>query len=151
MEKVVGLINKFCTFPSIEKLKLFKLIVFNYLTGNEDMHLKNFSIISDDGKVTLSPSYDLVNTTIEYSNNPDDEIALPLKGKKNKLSRNLLVDYFGMERCELTAKSMKKVLETISSSVPKWKELIAISFLSKEMKDKYHDLLDTRLSIMKIK
>ena len=150
MEKVVGLINKFCTFPSIEKLKLFKLVVFNYLIGNEDMHLKNFSIITEDGKVTLSPSYDLVNTTIEYNSKPDDEIALPLKGKKNKLSRNLLVDYFGIEICELTAKSIKKVLETISSSVPKWKELIAISFLSKEMKGKYNDLLDKRLSILKI-
>jgi serine/threonine-protein kinase HipA len=151
MEKVVGLINKYCTFPAIEKLKLFKLVVFSYLIGNEDMHLKNFSIITVDGKVTLSPSYDLVNTTIKYKNNPDDEIALPLKGKKNKLSRNLLVDYFGMERCELTARSIEKVLETISSSVPKWKELISISFLSKEMKDKYQDLLDTRLNILKIK
>jgi len=151
MEKVAGLINKFCTFPAIEKLKLFKLVVFNYLIGNEDMHLKNFSIITDDGKVTLSPSYDLVNTTIEYKNNPNDEIALPLKGKKNKLSSNLLVDYFGIESCELTAISIEKVLETISSSVPKWKELIAISFLSQEMKDKYHDLLNTRLSILQIK
>jgi serine/threonine-protein kinase HipA len=150
MEKVVGLINKFCTFPAIEKLKLFKLVVFNYLIGNEDMHLKNFSIITEDGKVTLSPSYDLVNTTIEYINKPDDEIALPLKGKKNKFSHNLLVDYLGMERCELTARSIEKALETISSSVPKWKELISISFLSKGMKDEYHDLLDTRLSILKI-
>jgi serine/threonine-protein kinase HipA len=150
MEKVAGLINKFCTFPSIENLKLFKLVIFNYLIGNEDMHLKNFSIINEDGKVTLSPCYDLVNTTIEYNNKPDDEIALPLKGKKNNLSRNLLVGYFGMERCELTSKSIEKVLETISSSVPKWKELIDISFLSKEMKDKYHNLLDARLSILKI-
>lgn len=111
---------------------------------------KGYCFNADDGKVTLSPSYDLVNTTIEYNNNPDDEIALPLKGKKNKLSRNLLVDYFGMERCELTARSIEKVMETISSSVPKWKELIAISFLSKEMKVMYHGLLDKRLSILKI-
>ncbi|MGD0755015.1 MAG: HipA domain-containing protein [Bacteroidales bacterium] len=150
MEKVAGLINKFCTFPAIEKLKLFKLVVFNYLIGNEDMHLKNFSIITKDRKVTLSPSYDLVNTTIEYNNKPDDEIALPLKGKKKQLTRNIFVDYFGMERCELTAKSIEKVLETISSSVPKWKELIAISFLSNEMKGKYNDLLNVRLSFLKI-
>ena len=149
MEKVVDVINKYCTFPSIEKLKLFKLVIFNYLIGNEDMHLKNFSIITEDGKVTLSPCYDLVNSTIEYKKQ-DEEIALPLKGKKKHLTRNILVDYFGMERCELTSKSIEKVLETISSSVPKWKELIDISFLSKEMKDKYHDLLDTRLSILKI-
>jgi serine/threonine-protein kinase HipA len=114
------------------------------------MHLKNFSIITENGKVTLSPSYDLVNTTIEYNNKPDDEIALLLKSKKNKLSCTLLVIYFGMERCELTSKCVEKVLETISSAVPKLQELINISFLSKAMKDKYHDLLDTRLKILKI-
>jgi serine/threonine-protein kinase HipA len=149
MEKVVDVINRYCTFPSIENLKLFKLVIFNYLIGNEDMHLKNYSIITKDGKVTLSPCYDLVNSTIEYEKQ-DEEIALPLKGKKKQLTRNILVDYFGMERCELTAKSIKKVLETVSSSVPKWKELIDISFLSREMKDKYHDLLNARLNILKI-
>jgi len=149
MEKVVDVINRYCTFPAIENLKLFKMVIFNYLIGNEDMHLKNFSIITEDGKVTLSPCYDLVNSTIEYRKQ-DEEIALPLKGKKKHLTRNLLVDYFGMERCELTSKSIEKVLETIASSVPKWKELIDISFLSKEMKGKYHDLLDARLSILKI-
>jgi len=149
MEKVVTVIDDFCTFPSIEKLTLFKLTVFNYLVGNEDMHLKNFSIITEDGKVTLSPCYDLVNSTIEYKKQ-DEEIALPLKGKKKHLTRNILVDYFGMERCELTTKSIDKVLETISSKVSKWKELIEISFLSKEMKEKYHGLLETRLKILKI-
>lgn len=147
MEKLVNLIDDFCTFPSIEKLTLFKLTLFNYLVGNEDMHLKNFSIITVDGKVTLSPCYDLVNSTIEYKKQ-DEEIALPLKGKKKRLTRSILVDYFGMERCELTPKSIAKVLETISFSVLKWKALIDISFLSNEMKDKYHTLLETRLAIL---
>ncbi len=149
MEKVVSLINYFCTFPSIEKLSLFKLTIFNYLVGNEDMHLKNFSIITENGKVTLSPCYDLVNSTIEYKKQ-DEEIALPLKGKKKHLTRNILVNYFGMERCELTTKSVDKVLETIFSSVPKWKELIDASFLSNEMKEKYHGLLEIRLKIFRI-
>ncbi len=149
MEKVIGVIDKFCTFPSIEKLTLFKLVIFNYLAGNEDMHLKNFSIINKDGKVTLSPCYDLVNTTIEYKKQ-DEEIALPMKGKKKHLTRNILVDYFGMERCELTSRSVDKVLEAISSAVPKWKELINLSFLSEEMKAKYHNLLDLRLDILQI-
>jgi serine/threonine-protein kinase HipA len=149
MEKVVNVISKYCTFPSIEYLKLFKLVIFNYLIGNEDMHVKNFSIITEDGKVKLSPGYDLVNSTIEYKEQ-DEEIALPLKGKKKQLTRNILVDYFGKERCELTSKSIDNILETIASSVPKWKELIDISFLSKEMKGKYYDLLDARLKILKI-
>ncbi|MDD4603609.1 MAG: HipA domain-containing protein [Bacteroidales bacterium] len=149
MENVVTVIDDFCTFPSIEKLSLFKLTLFNYLVGNEDMHLKNFSIITEEGKVTLSPCYDLVNSTIEYKKQ-DEEIALPLKGKKKRLTRNILVDYFGNERCELTSKSIDKVLDTISSAVPKWKELIDISFLSNEMKEKYHKLLGTRLAILRI-
>jgi serine/threonine-protein kinase HipA len=149
MEKVVTVIDDFCTFPSIEKLTLFKLTIFNYLVGNEDMHLKNFSIITEDGKVTLSPCYDLVNSTIEYKKQ-DEEIALPLKGKKKHLTRNILVSYFGMERCELTTKSIDKVLEAISLGVPKWKELIDISFLSKEMKEKYHGILEKRLEILRI-
>jgi serine/threonine-protein kinase HipA len=149
MEKVVDVINRYCTFPSIENLKLFKLVIFNYLIGNEDMHLKNFSSITEDGKVTLSPCYDLINSTIEYKKQ-GKEIALPIKDKKKHLTRNILIDYFAIERCELTFKSIEKVLETISSSISKWKGLIDISFLSKELKGKYHELLDARLNILKI-
>jgi serine/threonine-protein kinase HipA len=149
MEKIVKLIDDYCTFPAIEKIKLFKLVIFNYLTGNEDSHLKNFSIITDDNQIRLSPCYDLVNSTIVLKEQ-DEEIALPLKGKKKHLTRNVLVNYFGIERCELTEKSIEKVLETISLAIPKWKTLIDISFLSKEMKGKYVDLLDGRLTTLKI-
>ena len=149
MEKIVRLVDDYCTFPAIEKIILFKLVLFNFLTGNEDGHLKNFSIITENNQTRLSPCYDLVNTTIELQKQ-DEEIALPLKGKKKRLTRNLLVDYFGMERCELTLKSIDKVLGTIESAIPKWKTLIDISFLSKEMKEKYHDLLNIRLNIMKL-
>jgi serine/threonine-protein kinase HipA len=149
MEKVILLIDRYCTFPAIEKIKLFKLTIFNYLTGNEDMHLKNFSIITQDEKSSLSPCYDLINSTIEYKKQ-EEEIALPLKGKKKKLTRNLFINYFGKERCELTDKSIEKVLETISLSVPIWKELIEYSFLSQEMREKYQTLLETRLHILGI-
>ena len=149
MEKIVKLIQCYCTFPAIEKIKLFKLVIFNYLTGNEDSHLKNFSIITDDNQVRLSPCYDLVNSTIELKQQ-DEEIALPLKGKKKHLTRNILVSYFGIEVCELTEKSIEKVLETISLAIPIWKTLIDISFLSKEMKGKYLDLMDIRLTTLNI-
>jgi len=149
MEKIVKLIDDYCTFPAIEKVKLFKLVIFNYLIGNEDSHLKNFSIITDDNQIRLSPCYDLVNSTIILKEQ-DEEIALPLKGKKKHLTRNVLVNYFGIERCELTEKSIEKVLETISLAIPKWKTLIDISFLSKVMKGKYLDLLDGRLTTLKI-
>ncbi len=149
MEKIVRLVDDYCTFPAIEKIKLFKLVLFNFLTGNEDGHLKNFSIITENNQTRLSPCYDLVNTTIVLQKQ-DEEIALPLKGKKKRLTCNLLVDYFGMERCELTLKSIDKVLGTIESAITKWKALIDISFLSEEMKEKYLDLLNKRLNIMKL-
>jgi serine/threonine-protein kinase HipA len=150
MEKIVMVINKYCTFPAIEKIKLFKMVLFSFLIGNEDMHVKNFSIINLDGVISLSPCYDLVNSTIEFKKQ-DEEMALTLKGKKKHLTRYILVDYFGMERCELSAKSIANVLDIISSSISKWKQLIDISFLSIEMKSKYQELLDGRLSILKIK
>jgi serine/threonine-protein kinase HipA len=150
MEKIVKLIDEYCTFPAIEKIKLFKLVIFNYLIGNEDSHLKNFSIISDDNQTRLSPCYDLVNSSIVLKEQAE-EIALPFNGKKKHLTRNILVNYFGKERCELTEKSIEKVLETISLAIPNWKTLINISFLSKEMKSKYLDLLDRRLTTLKIK
>jgi len=59
------------------------------------------------------------------------------------------IHYFGIERCELTEKSIEKVLETITLAIPKWKTLIDISFLSKDMKVKYLDLLDGRLTTLK--
>ena len=149
MEKIVKLIDDYCTFPAIEKIRLFKLVIFNYLIGNEDSHLKNFSIITDDNQIRLSPCYDLVNSTIILKEQ-DEEIALPLNGKKKHLTRNILVNYFGIEKCELTEKSIEKVLETISLALPKWKTLIDISFLSKEMKGKYLDLLDGRLTTLEI-
>jgi serine/threonine-protein kinase HipA len=149
MEKIVKLIDDYCTFPAIEKVKLFKLVIFNYLIGNEDSHLKNFSIITDDNQVRLSPCYDLVNSTIELKQQ-DEEIALPLKGKKKHLTFNILVNYFGTEICKLTEKSIEKVLETISLAIPKWRTLVDISFLSEEMKGKYLDLLDGRLTTMKM-
>lgn len=149
MEKLVKLIDDYCTFPAIEKVKLFKLVIFNYLIGNEDSHLKNFSIITDDNQVKLSPCYDLVNSTIVLKEQ-DEEIALPLKGKKTHLTHNILVDYFGIERCKLTEKSVEKVLEMFTLAIPKWKTLIDISFLSKDMKGKYLDLLDGRLTTMNL-
>jgi serine/threonine-protein kinase HipA len=149
MERIVTLIRTYCTFPAIENIKLFKLVLFNFLTGNEDMHLKNFSIINREGKITLSPCYDLVNSTIEFKKQ-DEEIALPIKGKKKKLTQNILINYFGKERCELTDKSIENVLESISASIPEWSKLIDLSFLSSEMKTKYHDLLNVRLNILKV-
>jgi serine/threonine-protein kinase HipA len=146
MEQVISLIEKFCTFPAIEKLKLFNLTLFNYLIGNEDMHLKNFSVIRRDVKVELSPAYDLLNTTIII--NSKEELALPLNGKKNKLKKNDFFEYLAKERLALTQKSIDQTKSQIINAVPKWNDLIQKCFLSDAMKTKYIDLLKERLNML---
>ncbi len=64
MEKVIWVVSTYCSFPKIEFVKLFKRTLFNFLVGNEDMHLKNFSLITRQDRVALSPAYDLLNSTI---------------------------------------------------------------------------------------
>jgi serine/threonine-protein kinase HipA len=149
MEKLVLLIDEFCTFPVIEKAKLFKLVLFSFLTGNEDMHLKNYSVIRRNDKVELSPAYDLLNTTIVLKGDIE-EIALPLAGKKKKLTRKLLVDYFGKERCSLTDKVIDGIVEELASAKDTWDMLLENCFLTKEFKEKYFNLLRKRLKVLGI-
>jgi len=147
MEKLVLLINSYCTFPASEKIKLFQRVIFCFLTGNEDMHLKNFSVILRDSRTELSPAYDLLNSTIVLKGDAE-EIALSLSGKKKNLNFRILVDYFGKERCELTDSVIYNTLSGFANAIPKWKELIGISFLSDNMKEKYVGLLEKRLKIL---
>jgi serine/threonine-protein kinase HipA len=147
MEQVVSVIDTYCTFPVVEKLKLFRLIIFNFLTGNEDMHLKNFSLIRRNGKVEISPSYDLLNTTIALPN-ATEEIALPIGGKKKNLTRKLLIEYFGKDRLKLTEPAIRDVLSKISAAIPVWAEIIRRSFLSEAMQVKYFDVLSGRRNIV---
>ena len=148
MEQIIALIDQFCTFPAIEKLKLFNLTLFNYLVGNEDMHLKNFSVIRRDLKVELSPAYDLLNSTIIL--NSQEELALPLRGKKNKLKKDDFFVYFAEERLELTHKSIGQTVNRIVNAFPAWTDLIQKSFLSDSMKIQYIDLLNERFSNLKL-
>ena len=144
MEQVVKLIDEFCTFPAIERLKLFRLVLFCFFTGNEDMHLKNFSIIRQRDIITLSPAYDLLNTSIVLPR-AEEELALPLNGKKNHLSRNDLLTYFGKERLRLPARLIDKTLEELHETRGAWEQLIADSFLSENAKERYQNLLNARL------
>ena len=145
MEKVAGIVanSGFCSFPKIESLKLFKLTLFNFLVGNEDMHLKNFSLITRNQQTTLSPAYDLLNTTIAQKNTKE-ELALPLNGKKNNIKRSDFIDHFAIDRLQLNSTVVFKVLDVIYNALPTWDKLIKHSFLSESMKKKYLDLLDER-------
>ena len=110
------------------------------------MHLKNFSLITKNGKTMLTPVYDFLNSTIAIKN-PEEEIALTLKGKKNNLKAADFVDYYAKERLQLNEKTIGSILQQMHQVIPKWKELIEISFLSEDMKEKYLNLLVTKTQL----
>jgi serine/threonine-protein kinase HipA len=143
MEKLIPIIEKHCTFPALEKLKLFRLTVFNFLVGNEDSHLKNFSLIRREDKVEFSPVYDLLNSTIVLKT--QEETALSLHGKKSKLNRSDLVDYFGKERLGLAEKVLEEEIQHLVQAVPTWETTIKQSFLSQPLQEKYVILLHQRI------
>lgn len=144
MEKIVKIIDQFCTFPALEKEKLFKLTVFNYLVGNEDMHLKNYSLITIDGQTSLSPCYDLLNTTIAMGKQASEEIALPLNGKKNKLNKSDFLDYFALNRLGINSNIATMILNDFRKELDNWNTLIANSFLPQNFISEYQNLLRHR-------
>ena len=147
MEMIAKVIEQFCTFPLIEKVKLFKRTLFSFLTGNEDMHLKNISLIRNEDKIELSPAYDLVNSTIALPA-AREELALPLNGKKANFKRSDFIDNFAMKRLGLNKDTIEDILEEFSAVAPRFKELISVSFLSQKMKEKYALLMEERLHII---
>ncbi len=142
MEKVASGIEKHCTFPIPEKIKLLTRVIFNFLVGNEDMHLKNFSLITQDQQVILSPAYDLLNTIIVTGS--DEEMALPLRGKKSSLSRFDLIEYFGKERLGLSEEIIQSVLMKFKKAFPIWREWLLKSFLSPRLQKAYQEILEAR-------
>lgn len=144
MEKIIPILEKHCTFPLLEKKKLFLRTVFNFITGNEDMHLKNFSLITRDGKVELAPAYDFLNSTIALRN-AREELALSLRGKKSNLKRKDFIDYYGQERMGLNVQTIDDCLGSIVKAQEEWKIKLEHNFLSEELKEKYIRLVTERL------
>ncbi len=142
-ERLVEVINRFCTFPALERLKFFDRLLFAFLTGNEDMHLKNWSLITRDDRVELSPGYDLLNTTIPNPKSAE-EFALPLGGKKSNLTAKLFWKYLAAERLELAPALIEQAKERLTKASAAWPERITASFLSDEMKERYLALLAKR-------
>ena len=143
LERVVQLVDQFCTFPAIEKPKLAKRLLFCFLTGNEDMHLKNFSVWVQDGVVSLTPAYDLLSTTLVLEN-AKEESALPLDGRKKKLSKKLWLEYFCKERLQLTEVQIAKVMKELKDAMPIFERLIRQSLLSEQLQLGYQKILQDR-------
>lgn len=129
----------------LDKRRFFELALFNYIIGNNDMHLKNFSMLKDVSfGWILSPAYDLLNVKIILPQDKDDT-ALLLGGKK----QNFNIGYFNRlaEVLGLNNKQTKTVYKRIKQWLPKALEIIDQSFLNEENKSKYEALVKERVCL----
>ncbi len=145
MEKIGKALGSYSSNTVLDKIFFFELAVFSFLTGNNDMHLKNFSMIQSNSGWLLSPAYDLLNVTIV---NPEDkeEMALTIEGKKSKLTRSNF-EALG-KSLNLTDKQITGVFKRFNKNKSVAIKWIENSFLSDDMKVRYIELLSKRYSIL---
>jgi serine/threonine-protein kinase HipA len=146
MERVGKALAAYSDQSGIDLLFLFEIVLFSFLTGNNDMHLKNFSMIQSKVGWILAPSYDLLNVTIA---NPDDqeELALTMGGRKRKFTKKDFSDY-GAE-LGLTERQLERVFARFEKQKPKALDLLKRSFLSVEMKGVFETLFEKRFERLK--
>ncbi len=145
MEKIGKALDKYSDNTLLDKVYFLELTIFCFLTGNNDMHLKNFSMIFAGDRWTLAPAYDLLNVAIV---NPDDteELALTLEGKKRKL-RWEHFEQLG-EMLMLNDKQIRGIVKRFKKNKSAAIEWIDNSFLSEAYKEKYKALLGERYAVL---
>lgn len=144
-EQIAKIIVLHSAYPVLDLLTYFEVLLFCYLTGNADMHLKNFSLYKPANEYILAPAYDLLSTKLVLPDDKD-ELALTLNAKKRKLKKsdfnNLLNTY------KIDEKVIENIYEKYRKIVPQWLNFIDTSFLPQQMKEEYKSIINKRKSIL---
>ncbi|WP_366915819.1 HipA domain-containing protein [uncultured Pontibacter sp.] len=141
-EQIAKAIDKYSIRPGLDVVNFYEQVVFSFLTGNADMHLKNFSLLHQPGiGPLLAPAYDMVATAVV---NPadDEDMALTLNGKKKRIKRSDFTAAFNTSK--LTEKQQENIFSKMLKAKPKWFDLIEISFLSQDYKEAYKQIIQDR-------
>lgn len=144
-EQIAKVIKQHCDMPKLDLTNYMQVLLFCFVTGNNDMHLKNFSLYRPLNGYQLSPAYDLINVAIA---NPEDkeELALSLSGKKSNLKLN---DFLrSATTMGLEANVVLRLIDNMRKAIPKWTSLIHGSFLSEDMKDRYGQIIMSRINLL---
>lgn len=145
-EQIAKVIQKYSSVPKLDLVNYWEQVVFSWITGNADMHLKNFSLYSKvDHLYNLTPAYDMLSTALVM---PEDieELALTLNGKKRKIRKS---DFeISMRESELEEKVIGNIFNKFLKVKDKWFDFIDISFLPDEMKIAYKDIITNRLNLL---
>ncbi len=143
-EQIAKAIHKYSVTPGLDVVNFFELVLFSFVTGNADMHLKNFSLINQPlvGSI-FSPAYDLVATAL-VNPSDDEDMALTLNSKKKKIK---LPDFIAaFNTLKLDTKQQQNIFSKIFKAKNLWFDFIDCSFLSAEFKIAYKGLIDERIN-----
>jgi len=143
-EQIGKTIQKYSATSGLDLVNFFEVVLFSFLTGNADMHLKNFSLIEQSNLgMVLSPAYDLVNTSLV---NPldDEDLALNLNGKKKKIKKKDFIAAMGT--LNIDEKQQQNIFAKMEKAKLKWMNQIDISFLNAEFKDQYKKIIIERFN-----
>lgn len=143
-ERCAKIIGRYSETEGFDKSELFLRIVFSFVIGNSDMHLKNLSLIETEvgsGRYELSEAYDilLVNTVAE----DEEEMALSLNRKKQKLKREDFLKY--AEEIGLNLETAKRMMRKVCEKKERYFEMIDRAILGEEMKESLRRLVAERV------
>lgn len=147
-EQIAKTIATYSSTPKLDLVNFMQVLLFSFITGNNDMHLKNFSLYRPKKLYQLTPAYDLLNIAIA---NPKDkeELALTLNDKKLRLK---LADFLmASVSMGIEERITLQLIDNMRKALPTWENLIADSFLSEEMKVAYLELIQKRLKVLTTK
>lgn len=142
-EQIAKTIVQYSGTPKLDLTNYMQVLLFCFVTGNNDMHQKNFSLYRPNSNYQLTPAYDLLNVSIA---NPGDkeEMALPINSRKSKLR---LDDFLrAAKTMGIEENVVRRLVDGLNKALPRWNELIDNSFLSDDFKVMYKDLITSRLS-----
>lgn len=151
-EKVAKHLQKYCrgNAPKDQVLRLFELIIFSFVVGNSDLHLKNISVLLDP-LPRLAPAYDLISFEIfqeDFPEKDNEQSALAINGKKNKLTKedfDQLAQGFGIKE-----KVRQNVYKKLVRKQKEWSEIIDESFLPQRKQNRLKQLIADRIKIFQI-
>ena len=145
-ENVAKLVRKYSSAPMLDLVNYWEVVAFSWITGNSDMHLKNFSLISEQpGQYVLSQAYDLANIHLVFPED-DEELALTVDGKKKKISRQNLVR--AMKASGLDDKVIENIFRKFVKVAQQWYAFIDKSFLPVELMEQYKQEIALHLSLL---
>lgn len=147
-QQLADTIKNYSSAPLLDVQRFWEVVLFSWITGNSDMHCKNFSLLdTGDGEYALAPAYDLLAVLLaDPSDTEEMAMSFEVGGKKSGFDRNTFMTAF--TQSGIPAAVAEKLIERMKHNLPVWEALVGQSFLPEKMKDDYCRLLKKRIALL---